>query len=378
MGHIKKKHGEREELRGQKNMTPEDIVAIPYLINNFDTMELDTAFDDNKGNRAITIRKRINGVSVIATIEKGENKEFLVTSYQFAKSDALDASTETPGLNVRNDSDIANVKQDIENIKSAAINSSKIVDENGEPMVVYHYTPNEFNEFDRDKIGSSTDVGAFGRGFYLSPSDKFSLYGRNQMQLFVNARNPLMLNSENAFETKEPYYKSDYRWDSESSQQFADAVQTQGYDAVYYENRGMDKFVVFNPNQIKSTTDNNGEFGESNDVRFRTLEERRALRESENTTREDQIFIYNGLQNDTNNTSRRGQILQSVPQRKYGENTSEIGVLEQTAAGLRKRIEGAQRDSKDGISGKRRDVEDLITREYARENNLCVAKEIVH
>ena len=89
-----------------------------YLINNYDTMELSPEFDDNKGNRAITIKKRINGVSVVATIEKGNNKEFLVTSYQFVKSDALDASNETPELNVRNDSDIAKVQKDIENIKS--------------------------------------------------------------------------------------------------------------------------------------------------------------------------------------------------------------------------------------------------------------------
>ncbi len=60
------------------------------------------------------------------------------TFYQFVKSDALDASTETPGLNVRNDSDIANVQKDIKNIKNAAINVSKVVDANGEPMVVYH------------------------------------------------------------------------------------------------------------------------------------------------------------------------------------------------------------------------------------------------
>ena len=45
--------------------------------------------------------------------KKKKSKEFLVTSYQFVKSDALDASTETPGLNVRNDSDIAKVLQGI-------------------------------------------------------------------------------------------------------------------------------------------------------------------------------------------------------------------------------------------------------------------------
>lgn len=136
--HIKNHHSQNEELRGQKDMLPEDVVVIPYLINNYDFMEPSPDHNDKMGNRAIEIRKRINGISIIATIEKGKDKEFLVTSYQFVKSDALDASTETPGLNVRNDSDIANVQKDIKNIKNAAINSSKVVDANGEPMVVYH------------------------------------------------------------------------------------------------------------------------------------------------------------------------------------------------------------------------------------------------
>ncbi|MGM9812387.1 MAG: hypothetical protein ACI30V_06030 [Muribaculaceae bacterium] len=77
--HIKQKHGEREELRGQKNLTPDDIAIIPYIVNNFDSMELEPKYNDRKGNRAITIKKRINGVSAVATIEKGKEKEFLVT-----------------------------------------------------------------------------------------------------------------------------------------------------------------------------------------------------------------------------------------------------------------------------------------------------------
>ena len=58
-----------------------------------------------------------------------------MTSYQFVKSDALDASKETPGLYVRNDSDIAKILQDIETIKAK---SSKVVDENGESFAVYY------------------------------------------------------------------------------------------------------------------------------------------------------------------------------------------------------------------------------------------------
>ena len=163
----------------------------------------------------------------------------------------------------------SSVGKDTKLISILQTNASKIVDENGEPMVVYHYTPNEFTEFDTEKIGSSTDVGAFGTGFYLSPSDGFSLYGDKKMALFVNAKNPMRLNDSNAFDAKEPFFKKDYEWTKESAQAFADDVQAKGYDAVYYENRGMDEIVAFNPNQIKSATENNGEFsGENNDIRY--------------------------------------------------------------------------------------------------------------
>lgn len=81
----------------------------------------------------------------------------MVTSYQFVKSDALDASNETPGLNVRNDSDIAKIQKDIENIKLAAANSSKIVDVNVEPKVTEHSTWNEdFYTFDINRLGESS------------------------------------------------------------------------------------------------------------------------------------------------------------------------------------------------------------------------------
>ena len=66
---------------------------------------------------------------------------------------------------------MANVDAKIKLLLETTKDTSQIVDENGEPMVVYHYTPNEFTEFDTEKLGSSTDVGAFGTDFYLSPSD---------------------------------------------------------------------------------------------------------------------------------------------------------------------------------------------------------------
>ena len=123
-------------------------MTIPYIIRNFDMMELIPTHDDNLGNKAVEVRKRINGVSIVGTIARGKDKLFVVTSWKMEKSDALDVSS-TPGPNVRNDSDIAKVKKEIEIIKEKAKNCSKVVDENGEPKVVYHgaRAMNDFNTF---------------------------------------------------------------------------------------------------------------------------------------------------------------------------------------------------------------------------------------
>lgn len=70
-------------------------------------------------------------------------------------------------------------------------NASKVVDENGEPMIMYHGSPNEFSAFDPSRIGETTDSGFYGIGFYFSP--KFNIadgYGNTVYPAFLNLRKP--------------------------------------------------------------------------------------------------------------------------------------------------------------------------------------------
>lgn len=78
---------------------------------------------------------------------------------------------------------------------------SKIVDENGEPKVVYHYTTERFDTFSLAFFGQS-DGGDLGEGFYVTPTspeedtkkhyDYFTKgYGNIVMPLFVNIKNPI-------------------------------------------------------------------------------------------------------------------------------------------------------------------------------------------
>lgn len=57
----------------------------------------------------------------------------------------------------------------VENGKGVKIlgDFSRVVDENGEPKVVYHGTPNKFSTFDYSKIGSTTDYGILEVDFIL-------------------------------------------------------------------------------------------------------------------------------------------------------------------------------------------------------------------
>ena len=163
--HTRNHHGSNEALRGQVDITPEDFVIIPYLLNNYDTIRHAEEYDDNKGNRVVEITKRINGVAIVATIEKGKNNQAFVTLWKKATPAPMSQDNLSPELNVQDDGGLLlKVKRDIEKIKSLALKSSKIVGENGEPLVVYHGTENGgFTVFDKGYIRSE-------EGFWFTDS----------------------------------------------------------------------------------------------------------------------------------------------------------------------------------------------------------------
>jgi hypothetical protein len=66
----------------------------------------------------------------------------------------------------------AKLQQFFEKTKFAKQNSSKIVDENGEPMVVYHGTGDKFTAFDRSKLGSREN-----KFFFTSDRREAEMYG---------------------------------------------------------------------------------------------------------------------------------------------------------------------------------------------------------
>lgn len=143
-------------------------------------------------------------------------------------------------------------------------NSSKFVDENGEPMVFYHNTNNNFSVFDSKRNGTHTDAGWLGDGFYFyGDENEGSGYGNIKMGVFLNVRDPYYATSEENNQLAEANSR-------DMSVDFRENLEEDGYDGVFYNGDLRQEAVVFEPNQIKSATDNNGEFSqESDDIRYR-------------------------------------------------------------------------------------------------------------
>lgn len=132
-----------------------------------------------------------------------------------------------------------------------AANASQVLDENGEPKVVYHGTATEFNEF---KQGH----GLLGDGIYLTDSfDTADMYanirGNNGfvMPLFVNIRNALKTTG------------------NVSRDKVVEATTSGKYQGIVHQFENQEYIVALEPNQVKMAEGNKGTFNsESSDIRF--------------------------------------------------------------------------------------------------------------
>lgn len=162
-------------------------------------------------------------------------------------------------------------------------NSSKVVDENGEPMVVYHGTlADGLRQFSTDFIGSRYSYDE--KGFFFISNRKiaddyavseFDASRRGEViDAYVSLGNPLVVNSEwcrknglgsNVFKDNDVIEF----WDNYQS---LIVEESEKNDGVIVTDGETSMVVAFFPNQIKSATGNNGNFSTTeDDILYRTV-----------------------------------------------------------------------------------------------------------
>ena len=90
--------------------------------------------------------------------------------------------------------------------------ASKMIDDNGEPLVCYHGTPNSFNVFRKD-VGHMHDAGFYGSGFYFTfnkekkwmrlARGEASYYGNGVMDCFLKTIKPFDISSLSVYKGKQ-------------------------------------------------------------------------------------------------------------------------------------------------------------------------------
>ena len=151
-------------------------------------------------------------------------------------------------------------------------NASKVVDSNGEPLVVFHNSDNLFNVFDLSYFGKS-DGGYAGVGFYFA-LQSIKGYGQYSYQCFLSIKNPLIRTSDNWKDNFMPYVwipnraneLKEFTSIKNASAEWTNEAKKIGFDGFIDEGG---EIVAFYPNQIKLADGSNTTFDSNNkDIRF--------------------------------------------------------------------------------------------------------------
>ena len=172
--------------------------------------------------------------------------------------------------------------------KGGKRNVSKVVNRDGSPRVVYHYTDADFEAFDTSKSGSNQGA-TLGDGIYVSTNPtEFSYAGKNRLELYASIKNPFekQLTKSQAERIYDkyfaPYHDDKYKtyrphvieklqsrsrvfdYLSEAADnggvRTSDILKELGYDGVH----DGSEWVAFDSTQLKSATDNIGTFDKDN------------------------------------------------------------------------------------------------------------------
>lgn len=155
---------------------------------------------------------------------------------------------------------------------------SKVVDEAGKPMVVFHGTNEDFDVFDIDRAGQASGFTDWGEGFYFTDArDAAETYADDPdtgrvLQAYLKITNPatneVVLSQE----------IQDILDDDMGFVSMQEALEAKGYDGIQFTHKdGKREFVAFRPEQVKSATDNNGNFDAANPSMLFSVGEGRGL-----------------------------------------------------------------------------------------------------
>ena len=225
---------------------------------------------------------------------RGDNKLFYIDTERYILETKKDINNKVGALSIDDLTAIwkfdgtkwVNIISDIKASVNSTTNSvSKVVDENGEPLVVYHGSKNgNFDTFDYNYLRKADS------GFFFSSDKEYAKQFGDIREFFLNIKNPNITNIPLNIDNVEKLLTVDYKEGTDGIQGHDD---TNTNENLYHSKK--QEYVAFRPNQIKSATDNIGTFS-TEDNRIDRFEDT-ILNENNKLTEEQKQFILNALPN---------------------------------------------------------------------------------
>lgn len=241
------------------------LSAIPQMIENsvfIDELPNTKEHDKYDSYRYYVVGMKIDNVDYTAKIVvgvKGDSKYYDHRLTQIEKGTLIDNLNGLSNSVAENQNAHDSISKDSKLLSILQTKASKVVDTNGEPLVVYHGSRN-FDPLAQEQ----------GRAVFHQGNDGGIHFGTLQQAIIRGGdgnANAFFLNIRNIKRTA----------DRDNHTSIIREAKKEGYDGTVYNNifeAPGKSFVVFSPSQIKSATSNTGAFSSENpDIRFKIREE---------------------------------------------------------------------------------------------------------
>lgn len=154
--------------------------------------------------------------------------------------------------------------------------ASKVVNDDGTPLIVYHGTNNEtFNTFDNTKSDKEVKLNALGDGYYFTKDkSRAERYGKRVIEAYLDIKKPYRAYPQEGGIRAQIADDFGLNASEIKRDDIQNILKSKGYDGILlhyskHSNNEWKTAVVFNPNQIKSATDNIGTFDKNyDDIRY--------------------------------------------------------------------------------------------------------------
>jgi hypothetical protein len=269
------------------------IEAAGISVEDYEYMtDLESDMGDNWGDWDFADKLQQDGYDGIINADGSEYVAFEPTQIKSATDNTGEFNQEDPDIRMR----LSPAKAEPTNSPAfkAWFKDSKVVDENGKPLVVYHGSPyGEITTFDKTELVNASEAFFFtgdksiAEHFTKQPIGEDSVRVPGITAVYLSLRNPVTYkgNVENIVTIDQlfegmglqasdvPGDLVDYtgqdeaavwKWYTEEPGVFG-KLREMGYDGFIAKERGANVFAAFSPNQIKSATGNNGNFDPLND-----------------------------------------------------------------------------------------------------------------